>query len=516
MSNADNQTTTGMQQGGNMGNNLVRYVITGLFLGLMLATAGCAVHPEVMDARVAAQQAGQDRDFLVRGQEAVTAPLGVEEAMARALKYNRKRAVSLMASVLARARMKQGGFDMWPELAMNAGYTSRSNILASESVSIITSSQSLEPSTSTDDQRRVADISFAWNILDFGLSYVRAGQNADRFLMAREEERKAIQTLIADVRQAYWEALAAQRLMHQINPLARKVASALEQSRQVEGRKLEDPMKSLGYQRELLNMRLGLAALKRRFMGARSRLASLMGLVPGTLFTLVDTADHTLYPLDLDMDTLELQALARRPELMGARYQGRIAKNETRATLLELLPGISLDAGLNWDSNSYLVNQNWAAGGAHIGWNLFKVFRYPGDQALNKARESYTRAQQLALSMGVLMQVHLARVEMIQARKRFELARDYLDVETRILNHMRASTGVRRMGGQELIRVELNHLLAQVKQDLAWADVQASYGRFDASVGRDPVPENTDALSVSDLARALARNMMAWTGTKKQ
>ena len=43
-------------------------------------------------------------------------------------------------------------------------------------------------SVSQDKKRNTYDVAFTWNVLDFGLSYVRAQQQADRFLINKESK----------------------------------------------------------------------------------------------------------------------------------------------------------------------------------------------------------------------------------------------------------------------------------------------------------------------------------------
>ena len=57
--------------------------------------------------------------------------------------------------------------------------------------------ESLATSTSQDKRLRTSEIAFSWNVLDFGLSYVRARQTADKALieataLAHEEAQKFI------------------------------------------------------------------------------------------------------------------------------------------------------------------------------------------------------------------------------------------------------------------------------------------------------------------------------------
>ena len=47
----------------------------------------------------------------------------------------------------------------------------------------------------------------SWNLLDFGVSYYRARQQADQVLIAEERKRKVVQNILADTRNAYWRAL---------------------------------------------------------------------------------------------------------------------------------------------------------------------------------------------------------------------------------------------------------------------------------------------------------------------
>ena len=59
---------------------------------------------------------------------------------------------------------------------------------------------------SQDKTLRSGDLALSWNILDFGLSYVRARQAADQVLIAREIQRRTTHGLLEDVRSEFWRA----------------------------------------------------------------------------------------------------------------------------------------------------------------------------------------------------------------------------------------------------------------------------------------------------------------------
>src|SRR5260221_1759364 len=105
-----------------------------------------------------------------------------------------------------------GNFDLLPKLTADAGYFTRDNTEASSSRSIATGAQSLVPSTALDKNRVAADLTLSWNILDFGVSYFAARQQADRALIAEEHRRKVVQNLLQDVRAAFWRVASAQAL----------------------------------------------------------------------------------------------------------------------------------------------------------------------------------------------------------------------------------------------------------------------------------------------------------------
>ena len=471
---------------------------------------GCAVQPRAILHDQAMKRASEDMDILSHEQEAPTHPVTLYEAMARAIRYNRERRVKVLETALSQHQFDLSQFDMLPKLTTQAGYTGRNPGPASYSESIKTGNVSLEPSKSQDADRRVSDVTFTWNILDFGLSYIRANQQANRHLIALEKERKAVQILISDVRRAWWEALSAQRLLKDIAPLEKRVLQALEVSRTVETKRLKNPLEALDHQRSLLQTLRTLQALKQDFSGIKARLATLMGLSkPGNL-VLADPAFTSPLPrIHWELDTMERAALVLRPELNQAQYQQDISRQDVHAALLGVLPNVSLNAGLNWDSNSYLIDNSWLSYGTQISWNLFNVLRAPEALKAAEAKQDIAREQRLAISMVTLMQVHLALADHMDARTFYTLSRDYLQVQTRILKQVQARAG-NTQGQAKLIQEELNFIVSQVRRDKAYAKVQDSFGRLLISMGIDPVPAQGNLGDIDALARGIKEHEAAW------
>ena len=165
-----------------------------------------------------------DSKAIYADQEPVTAPITFHEASARALKYNLDYRLKLLENALSKNLADVSSYEMLPRLVAGAGYANRNNDSGGRSIGIEDRVESLRPSTSQERDRALANLTFSWNALDFGVSYYRAQQKADQFLMAEERRRKVAQNVLQDVRNSYWRALSAQRLLDRVDTLLERVA----------------------------------------------------------------------------------------------------------------------------------------------------------------------------------------------------------------------------------------------------------------------------------------------------
>lgn len=473
-------------------------------IALALALGGCAVMPEPLTGEEAASLAQGRLDTVAAGQEPVVGSVDLYEAMARALKYNLDLKVEEMQEALRIAELDLSSFAMLPSVVANSGYTGRNKPSASSSYNLVTDVPNFGHSTSQDKRLRSSDIGFSWNILDFGLSYIRARQSADKALIATELRRKIVNRIIEDVRTAYWRTVGAERMMRELRRLEGRTDAALRDARALSQSQVSQ-ITALTYERELVEIRRTLQAFERDLGIAKDQLAALMNLPPGTPYNL-STPERTsrVPPLTGDARGMIWAALTHRPELNEVAYQRRINSHEADAALLELLPGLNLYAEANTDSNSFLLHNNWVGWGAKASWNLLKVFQYPAREAVVGLQDDVLRARELALTMAVMTQVHVSRVRYLQLGKELITARDYLDVQRRLVRQMRAEAAADRISEQTLIREEMNTLVAEVRHDIAFSDVQNAYANLFASMGLDPYADEYDhQLDVATLAAHL-------------
>ncbi|MEI8147388.1 MAG: TolC family protein, partial [Alphaproteobacteria bacterium] len=307
---------------------------------------GCAIQPERFSATETNERVRSDLQAMFAGQEPLTGPLTLHDAMARALAYNLEARLRVMEQAFSQQQLNLAQFDMLPRMATEAGYVGRNNVNAASSQSILTRRQSLEPSTSQDINRRVFDLNVVWNVMDFGVSYIAAKQHADRTLIAQERRRKVIHNIIQDVRYAYWRAVAAERLLGRIDQLTGRIRQAQASSAEIGARAVSDPIEALSYRRALLDAVRQLENQRRELSLAKTELATLINLPPTTPFRLAPASSSLgSGGIPIDIERMETMALESRPELMEEAYQVRISRAEAQKALLALLPGLQLSAG---------------------------------------------------------------------------------------------------------------------------------------------------------------------------
>ncbi|MFP3542074.1 TolC family protein [Rhizobium sp. SIMBA_035] len=482
-----------------------------LSLSAALFMSGCAVTPEPLDQNALARIADTNMARVVSAQEPVSRPIDVYEAIARALKYNLDQRVELMQEAVNLRELTLAGYQGLPNLVVNSGYTGRSNVLASSSFSVLSGQQSLEPSTSSDKNILDSDITLSWNVLDFGLSYVRAKQAAEKVLMQREARRKALNRIVEDVRTAYWRAVASEKLLSRLTSLQSKTRKAIADSRALASERQTSPVVAITYEVELLEIRREAQQIEGELRIARSQLAALMNVPPDSKFRLSgERSGAGRPPLDVDSRKLIRIAMMNRPEVRDVAYRLRSNEQERDAALLEVLPGIDVFVGPNVSTNSFLYNDNWLGWGAQASWNLLKVFQYPQRKKLIDAQSALLDQRSLALTMAIMTQVHVSRARYVHARQELSTAGELKSARHRLLEQISASTTTEQTSEQTLIREEMNTIVADVRYDLAYANLQNAYANIYVSIGLDAFPPvDVDRASVSQISAALRQT---WVG----
>ncbi len=435
----------------------------------------------------------------------VTQSIGLYEAMARALKYNLDHRVAMMETDLARADYDLSRYDLLPKVVASGGYFGRDNNPGASSISLLSGRESLEPSQSTEREFLSGDLTASWNILDFGLSKIRAEQLGNEALIYEERRRKAVIQIMEDVHRAYWRAVSSERLSTRLKALESDVETAFAQSRQLYSARQTAPMPALSYQRELNDIQGQAQKMSRELTLAKMELAALMGLTPSETFSLVVPA-HNEQPMRLVMPLDEMidHALVKRPEIRESAYAKRIAAGDIKRAALQALPSLEGFAGLNGNTNDFLFNQDWVSYGARVSWNLLDVFKTPVRKKRAKAKAKLEEQRALAAAMAVMTQVGVSRARYQSLMQEYTTANVGADVQSDILNQVEALTRASSSSRQSLIRERMNTIISEARRDIIHAEMQDAAAGVFSAMGYDPYGVDISGKEdISEIAESL-------------
>ncbi len=478
----------------------------------VLGLSGCAVAPKHLEMSEKKKFIREDQQILFEGQVPVTSPLKMEEAMARAVAYNLDHRTRMIEEAMAWGQFELAKFDMLPVLAAKAGYTSRSNEEASFSRGYYDRIlRWASPSTSNDKSRFAADLDLSWNILDFGVSYYQAHQEADRYLISQNNRQKLVQRMLHQTRVAYMRAYAAQVLKPAVEHTLDECRAALDHLDILAEERVQAPLTTLQNRRALLELIGQLEAIEQSLVTAEVELKLLINVKPSQELILNVPGSFDAPPaLTVDIDELELAALENSLDMEEQIYNARIERNESRKALLRLFPGLELGLSGHYDSNSYLVHNTWTEASSHVTWNLMRLFSAPRLREMAEIREDLIMVRRLALNMAVISRLHISLQRYQDSANQVVRARELDDLESEIVRHTQATVAADAGSRVERIRSEASSLRAKLRRFEAQADSQDAFGTLLMSLGLDAVPVEFQTMTLEELTEAISEQLEKW------
>ena len=490
-----------------------RAALLPLSLIAVLMLGACAqMKPEPLTPAEITAVSGADRQRAQQDVPPLQGPLTLPEAIARALKYNLDQSTHQLEQALARDQFEAGRFDELPRLVASAGYHDRSTDLVTRSKDSVTGAPSLaNPYISSDRSVFSGDLSFTWSLLDFGQSYYASKESADRLLIAAEHRRKAMHTLVQDVRTAFWRAASAQKLHDRVQAAITDAEGALKDSREAQAERLRNPVDALRYQRELLeNLRL-LETIEQELSTARVELAALIDLPPGQELRVAEPVPSAQAPwLDVPVDRLEELAIGNNADLREAFYDARIARLETRRTLLKMFPGLSFSYGPHASSDSYLVHRSWNEAGVQLSFDLLGLLSAPARKQMADAGVALADQRRMATQMALLAQVHIARLQYGNALHQFKRADENWQVDSRIAEQVSNRAQAQTQTQLDRVANQTAAILSELRRYQALAQAQAAAGKLQATLGLEPVVGDSGRMSLPDLTKVVSAALAQW------
>lgn len=399
----------------------------------------------------------------------------LERALMYALENNVQFRIAALETAIATGNRKLASLDMLPGLVAEAGYSKRSNILASVSEDVVTGNVSLAASTSSDQESNNAQLYFGWSSLDFGLAFLRSREFGEQALMAEENRRRVMQATVRDVAYAWWQAEAYQQMQPELERMRADITEALSQSEDIVRQRLGNAMQAVEYRSALLLVLRRLDSLSLRLDQSRDELARLLHLPPGLEVHVAAAVGDDFNPPalpDIDLRYWQSAAMLNRPEVRQAHYESRATNIAAHRRLLELFPRLLLNFGTHRDSNSYLVNDRWQQGSAQLSWNMMKLASVPGMRRDARMNRELARLREEAQAAAVLSQVAIAGKAYERNRHGWCLSKALLTLNERKSELLDARSAAASMDRLTLTRAQLETLLLRTESALQFAEYQ--------------------------------------------
>lgn len=457
-----------------------------VLLAIILIQAGCAVKPEPLTLKENLDRAREDKQLIRHEMKPVTGPLTLPEAIARALQYNFDNRMAMMETVLQDKQLTVANLEMLPKLAANAGYTSRSNELASESISYETRKISLEPSVSQESDRWAGDLKVSWSILDLGVSYFQAKQQADRYLQAVERQRHVVNNIVKDVIYFYWQAAAAEKMLPSVEETLENATAALNDIDLIREKGLQPQKVSLEQKKGILKIVVGLKRLLIQMKMARTRLAALVNLPMGSTYTLATPETNGRPPLlNASLAELENFGLLNRPDLGEQTYQERMHRNGVYKEIARLFPGLNLSYGVNYDSNQYYVHNWWNELALRASLNLMDLVNGPWRLDAAKTQIEVTKLKRTAMTIAAVTQINLGYIQYLHAINLFEDTSAITEIDEALSKVAAVESQAQTTSGLDRVNRATAAIASRLERENSLADAYKALSDIYFAIGYD-------------------------------
>ena len=149
------------------------------------------------------------------------------------------------------------------------------------------------PSVASDQHVYRFDALFTWHLLDFGVSYYRAREQANKTLSKNFEYERIRQNIVLNVIEHYWKARAALRGIKGGTEIVKK-AKVFQEKREKEiSHRTISTIEGYKSEAELVRTILQVQVFEKEYHNEIYELTKLMGLKPGIEFEL---AEDDLFP----------------------------------------------------------------------------------------------------------------------------------------------------------------------------------------------------------------------------
>lgn len=499
-----------------MNKRALKPLVVTLFIA-SIGLSGCSFMPTPISPEEQQTLLQADRTRAMNDVEPVGSVLTLNEAVARGLKYNLDHRSKMLEQAIALGTYDLSKWDMMPKVLATAGYNYRNNYFITKATNSVTGAPSLsDPFISSAKDYGTAGLTLSWSLLDFGVSYFNARQNADRIVIASERRRRTMHVLVQDIQAAYLRAAAAQKLRGNIEATVRAASKAVTNSQKTEKDGLKEPEDALKYQKSLLDNIKILETIDQELSTAKIELFQLINLPPAAQVKLEDPDKLAVPNVYANTDTkeFELRALMANADLKESIYNARIAVEETRKSMLKLFPGLTFNIGPQTTNNSYYINKSWVEGAANVSFNLWNLLMAPSAIRLADQNQDLGAQKRMTMQMAVVSQVYLSKLQLDNSYKLYKRSADIDHVDSRLAQIVDGKFKTGAASDAEKVAADASAIVSKLRKYQALSQVFAASGKMQATTGLEPHFDSVDDITLADMTGLVKTHFSTWNSGK--
>jgi len=409
--------------------------------------------------------------------------LTLEECMAIAAEQNFDVRLKAWETAIQRETACREVWNMLPALEVEFLDNGRNNNPGSSSQSLVPGVPPAPPSVSSEKNSQHTRVELAWNLLDFGVSYLLSKQEKSQALIYQLEGERIKQNTLLKVVEEFWVAASAKQAIEgSLEILDRAERLKIVIDRMIDQRILP-AISGLNNIDILVDIELRLQEYQKIYDQSLSRLTGLMGLPPNRGFT-IKIPEKMLPSPELELiASMEQIALYNRPELYMKDLEGEIAYYDVELAKWRMIPGIEFFCKYDSDSNKFLIEREWLTAGLAILKDIFELPINYKDKVIGEYNRQRNALDRLNASLGIVAQVNIAALEYLENQKRLRILEEKKTVTYRLLDSARKSHDQGEFDEFELIQYEISALIAKVEETQAYGELMTSLERVNNSMG---------------------------------
>jgi outer membrane protein TolC len=409
---------------------------------------------------------------------AATGRLTLQEAVEIALGHHPSLLAARGGLQIQEARVGEARSNFLPQLNLNSDYT---RATANPTPSWLSGSLTRTDPSNKAYNNYSAGLSLQQLIYDFGKTGAAVESARENLRGSDLSEAASRQTVVVNVKVAYFGLLAARRLVQVDEETVRQFEQHLEQ---VEGfhkagtRARFDVTKA---EVDLTNARLELIKARNSAEVARVTLANAMGVTARPIGELEDPL--TFKKVEISEDQAVQAALANRPEVLSLASQRRAAESSVRSVQRNYFPVLSGIADYTYRGQEFPLAWNWDAG-LSLTFPIFSGNLTQSQVAEARGNLVVIGANEEALRQNVILEVHEAFSSLKEAEERVQTS----DIVVRQAEeNLDLANGRFQAGlGASVERTDAQVLLTNAKtsQVQALYDYRTAEARLQKAMGR--------------------------------